>query len=108
MVSMHGLRQQFLCSAILLCLNSTLAADYPVQPVPFTAVHITGGMWQQRQETNRVVTVPYAFEQCEETKRLRNFDLAAETLKRRAAGETSFQNKPLTIYPFDDSDVYKA
>lgn len=46
------------------------AADYPVQPVPFTAVRITGGFWQQRQETNLAVTVPYAFQQCEETKRL--------------------------------------
>lgn len=83
-------------------------ADYPVQPVPFTAVRITGGFWRQRQETNLAVTVPYAFQQCEETKRLRNFDLAAETMKRRAAGETNFQNQPLTIYPFDDSDLYKA
>src|SRR5262245_32628650 len=87
---------------------SVSAADYPVQPVPFTAVHITGGYWQQRQETNRLVTVPYAFEQCEETKRLHNFELATETMKRRAAGETNFQNKPVTIYPFDDSDVFKA
>src|SRR5512133_448842 len=84
------------------------AADYPVQPVPFTSVRITGGLWRQRQETNRLVTVPYAFQQCEETKRLLNFDLAAETMKRRAAGESSFQNKPPTIYPFDDSDVFKA
>src|SRR6185369_4977682 len=72
------------------------AADYPVQPVPFTSVHITGGFWQQRQQTNRLVTIPYAFQQCEDTKRLRNFELAAETMKRRAAGETNFQNKPFT------------
>src|SRR5437016_3788425 len=90
---------------IFLAIEPCFPADYPVQPVPFTAVHITGGFWQARQETNRSVTVPYAFQQCEETKRLRNFDLAAETMKRRAAGETNFQNKPLTIYPFDDSDV---
>lgn len=84
------------------------AADYPVRPVPFTDVRITGGFWKERQETNRLITVPYALRQCEETKRLANFDLAAETLRRRAAGETNFQNKPLTLYPFDDSDVYKA
>ena len=84
------------------------AADYPMQPVPFTSVHITGGFWQARQETNRQVTIPYAFQQCEDTKRLRNFELATETMKRRAAGETNFQNKPLTIYPFDDSDIYKV
>ena len=59
---------------LALCLFAVLAmaraADYPVQPVPFTAVRITGGFWQQRQETNLAVTVPYAFQQCEETKRL--------------------------------------
>jgi len=87
---------------------SAMAKDYPVQPVPFTAVRVTGGFWQARQETNRTVTVPFALQQCEETGRLRNFDLAAETMRRRAAGEKSFQNKPATIYPFDDSDVYKV
>ncbi|MDB6095364.1 MAG: hypothetical protein JWM32_2926 [Verrucomicrobia bacterium] len=84
------------------------AKDYPVQPVPFTAVRVTGGFWQARQETNRTVTVPFALRQCEETGRLKNFDLAAETRRRRAAGEATFQNKPVTIYPFDDSDVYKV
>ena len=83
-------------------------ADYPVQPVPFTAVRITGGFWQARQEVNRTVTVPFALQQCEDSKRLTNFDLAAETMRRRAAGEKDFQNKPPTIYPFDDTDAYKA
>lgn len=93
----------------LSALNAAVSAkDYPVQPVPFTAVRVTGGFWQHRQEVNRTVTVPFALQQCEETGRLRNFDLAAETLRRRAAGETAFQNKPATIYPFDDSDVYKV
>lgn len=83
-------------------------SDYPVRPVPFTAVRVTGGFWQARQEVNRTVTVPYALKQCEDSGRLRNFDLAAETLRRRAAGEADFQNKPVTIYPFDDSDVFKV
>jgi len=83
-------------------------ADYPVQPVPFTAVRITGGFWQAKQEINRTVTVPFALQQCEETNRLKNFDLAAETMRRRAAGEKTFQNTPATIYPFDDSDAYKV
>jgi len=85
-----------------------VAADYPVQPVPFTAVRITGGFWHARQEINRTVTVPFALQQCEDTGRVKNFDLAAETMRRRAAGETAFQNKPPTQFPFDDSDVYKA
>ncbi len=84
------------------------AADYPVQPVPFTSVHITGGFWQQRQEINRTVTVPFALQQCEDTGRVRNFDLAAEVMRRRAAGEKTFQHAPPTQFPFDDSDVYKA
>lgn len=84
------------------------APDYPVQPVPFTAVRLTGGFWQARQQTNHRVTIPFALKQCEDSNRLRNFDLAAETLRRRTAGEKTFQNRPATIYPFDDSDVYKA
>ncbi len=84
------------------------ASDYPVRPVPFTAVRITGGVLHARQATNAAVTLPFALAQCESSRRLENFDLAAETLRRRAAGETSFQNRPPTQFPFDDSDVFKA
>ena len=84
------------------------ASDYPVKPVPFTDVRITGGVLQSRQATNSLVTLPFALGQCESSKRMTNFDLAAETMRRRAAGETNFQNKPPTQYPFDDSDVFKA
>jgi uncharacterized protein len=84
------------------------ASDYPIQPVAFTDVHLTGGMWQARQDTNRTVTVPHALRQCETSGRLRNFDLAAETMRRRAGGETTFQQTPATLHPFDDSDVFKA
>ncbi len=101
-------RLPLLTAAFLWIAASVLAADYPFQPVPFTAVRITGGFWHQKQETNRTVTVPFALQQCEESGRLRNFDLAAEVLRRRAAGEKDFQIKPPTIYPFDDTDAYKA
>jgi DUF1680 family protein len=84
------------------------ATDYPFQPVPFTAVRVTGGFWKARQDINRTVTVPFALRQCEESGRLKNFDLAAEVMRRRAAGETHFQITPPTIYPFDDTDAYKA
>jgi uncharacterized protein len=83
-------------------------SDYPVKPVPFTDVRITGGLLQARQATNSAVTMPFALSQCESSDRLKNFDLAAETIQKRAAGETHFQNQPPTQYPFDDSDVYKA
>lgn len=84
------------------------AQDYPVKPVPFTDVKITGGVLQSRQATNSAVTMPFALAQCESSLRMTNFDLAAETMRRRAAGEATFQNKPPTQYPFDDSDVFKA
>ena len=63
------------------------AADYPYQPVPFTAVRVTGGFWARKQEVNRTVTVPFSLQQCEESGRLKNFDLAAEVMRRRAAGD---------------------
>lgn len=95
---------------VLLSLGATaiLASDYPFQPVPFTAVRVTGGFWAAKQEVNRTVTVPFALQQCEESGRLKNFDLAAEVMRRRAAREKDFQIKPPTIYPFDDTDAYKA
>ncbi len=97
-------------SVFLTCLipSALFAADYPVNPVPFTDVKLTSGLLQNRQEINNRVTLPFALGQCETSKRITNFDLAAETMKRRAAGETTFQNKPPTVYPFDDSDVYKV
>jgi hypothetical protein len=84
------------------------AADYLIQPVPFTRVQFTGGLLARRQATNASVTMPFALEQCETSGRIKNFDLAAEVMRRRAAGETQFQIKPPTQYPFDDTDVYKA
>lgn len=97
------------CFTVFVPLASSLfGGDYPVHPVPFTAVRVTGGFWETRQEINRAVTVPFALQQCEESGRLKNFDLAAEVMRRRAAREKDFQIKPPTIYPFDDTDVYKA
>src|SRR5262245_4071041 len=44
--------------------------DYPVQPVPFTAVKLTDAFWAPRIEINRTATIPVAFEQCERTNRV--------------------------------------
>src|SRR5450432_3053706 len=82
--------------------------DYPIEPVPFTAVRVTGGFWRERQEVNGQVTLPFALSQCEQSGRLRNFDLAAQVMQRRDAGERELQIKPPTIYPFDDTDAYKV
>ena len=77
--------------------------DYPVRPVPFTAVHIHDGFWAPRIETNRTVTIPFAFRKDESTGRVDNFVRAAKALR----GEP-FENHKYPPYPFDDTDVYKV
>ncbi len=72
--------------------------DYPIQPVPFTAVKMTDHFWRPRMETNRSVTIRHAFKKNEETGRLENFAIAGGL----ATGEQK------GIYPFDDTDVYKT
>jgi len=76
--------------------------DYPFQPVPFTNVHLDDEFWAPRIETNRHVTIPAAFQQCELSGRMNNFDRAAQALR----GEAHDMKAP--PYPFDDSDLYKV
>jgi DUF1680 family protein len=80
-----------------------LAHDYPVKPVPFTAVRVTDQFWAPRIETNRTVTIPFAFEKNEETGRVNNFVRAAAVLQGRPTAD----RKP-PGYPFDDTDIYKV
>jgi hypothetical protein len=77
--------------------------DYPVQPVPFTAVHFNDAFWRPRIEVNRTVTIPFAFEKCQETKRIDHFERAAAVLRGEALADKSPPG-----YPFDDTDVYKV
>jgi uncharacterized protein len=79
------------------------ARDYPVKPVPFTSVHFTDSFWLPRIEVNRTVTIPFAFEKCQESKRFYNFERAAAALR----GETLTDKTP-PGYPFDDTDPYKV
>ena len=79
------------------------ARDYPVKPVPFTAVHFNDVFWAPRIEINRTVTIPFAFQKDEETGRVNNFLQAAAALR----GEP-IKDKKLPGYPFDDTDLYKV
>jgi uncharacterized protein len=83
--------------------QQTLQRDYPVKPVPFTAVHFNDTFWLPRIETNRKVTIPFAFRKCEETGRVYNFERAAAALR----GETVADKTP-PGFPFDDTDIYKV
>ncbi|MCX6892980.1 MAG: glycoside hydrolase family 127 protein [Verrucomicrobia bacterium] len=71
--------------------------DYPVQPVPLTAVRVEDSFWSPRMETNRVTTVWYDFKKCEETGRIDNFAKAGKLMPGEFRGT-----------PFDDSDVFKV
>ncbi len=79
------------------CTDRSKSADYPIQPVPFTSVKLTDNFWAPRIRKNASVTIPIAFSYCESTGRVKNFEIAAGLDTGRF----------LTIYPFDDTDVYK-
>lgn len=102
MKAIHQLLSVTIC--VLTAPTLPLAAhDYPVQPVPFTAVHFTDLFWAPKLETNRVATIPTAFSKCEESGRMYNFERAAAVLR----GEKITDRKP-PGYPFDDTDPYKV
>ncbi|MGB8490422.1 MAG: glycoside hydrolase family 127 protein [Bacteroidales bacterium] len=71
--------------------------DYPISPVPFTSVRLTDDFWAPRIKKNATITIPIAFSYCESSGRIKNFEIAGGLDTGR------FQ----TIYPFDDSDVFK-
>jgi len=87
-------------SAIILlsCAKKTEKRDdYPVQPVPFTDVQIKDDFWAPRIKMNHEVTIPIAFRKSEETGRVKNFKIAGGLE----------EGKFCSVYPFDDSDVFK-
>jgi DUF1680 family protein len=71
--------------------------DYPIQAVPFTQVTLNDQFWSPRLEINRTITIPASFEQCKATGRIKNFEMAAAR-----------EGKFCTVYPFDDTDIYKT
>lgn len=77
----------------------SFAADtnYPIQPVPFTNVRVDDSFWSPRLETNRTTTVWYDFDKCEETGRIKNFEVAG------GLAQGGFEG----IF-FNDSDVVKV
>ncbi|SKC99238.1 hypothetical protein SAMN05660461_1417 [Chitinophaga ginsengisegetis] len=89
-----------ICLFISICAASTAWAqvkDYPVKSVNFTAVQLTDSFWLPRLRTNHLVTIPASFERCENTGRVKNFEMAA-----------AHSGKFCTTFPFDDTDIYKT
>jgi DUF1680 family protein len=71
--------------------------DYPIQAVNFTSVKYMDNFWMPRMRINHDVTIPASFERCERTGRVKNFEMAA-----------AHSGKFCTIFPFDDTDIYKT
>ena len=78
--------------------KETLHSGYPIDPVPFTSVKVTDNFWGHRLKASREVTIPLAFNKCEETGRYENFVKAANP-----SDEYKVEG-----FSFDDTDVYKT
>lgn len=90
----------FVLLEILITANMAKAQSgpsYPIGPVPFTSVHVTDNFWAPRIRKNHEITIPIAIQKCRETGRIKNFKIAGKLEKG------SF----CSLYPFDDSDIYK-
>jgi hypothetical protein len=64
----------------------TSPPDYPVQPVPFTAVHRDDVFRAPLIETNRAITIPHAFGQGKASGRTDNFERAAKASRGGMSG----------------------
>lgn len=73
------------------------APEAPIKEVSFTNVHIDDRFWAPRIETNRKVSIPSAFHECEVNGRFDNFAIAGGLKKGEHRGDFSF----------DDTDPYK-
>lgn len=91
--------KKFIVAAVLFLSLGASAQnlDYPYQAVNFTKVKLTDNFWLPRIKINHTATIPASFERCEATGRVRNFDMAAAR-----------EGKFCTIFPFDDTDIYKT
>lgn len=81
--------------------NATL-----VKATPFTDVHLSDAFWAPRIETNRTVSIPSAFRECEKNGRFDNFVLAAKNIKNPAGKGNGEGHKG--DFSFDDTDPYKV
>lgn len=66
--------------------------------VLFTDVDVTGGLWAERMQVDRTVTIPHIIQKCVDTGRIHNFELAGGLTTGSHEGS----------YPFDDTDPYKT
>ena len=83
-------------TSVVLMMFSIVQAQ--VSEVPFNKVHLNDEFWTPRIETNRTVSIPSAFRECERNGRFDNFAIAGGLMKGEHRGDFSF----------DDTDPYKV
>ena len=92
--------------------EATRTNGYPITQVPFTAVKVTPNtFWGERIRAAREVTIPLAFQKCEETHRYENFKMAAYTLQHpghEGLNTPKWDVAKFMGFSFDDTDVYKT
>ena len=92
--------------------EATRTNGYPITQVPFTAVKVTPNtFWGDRIRAAREVTIPLAFQKCEETHRYENFKMAAYTLQHpghEGLNTPKWDVAKFMGFSFDDTDVYKT
>ena len=92
--------------------EATRTNGYPITQVPFTAVKVTPNtFWADRIRAAREVTIPLAFQKCEETHRYENFKMAAYTLQHpghEGLSTPKWDVAKFMGFSFDDTDVYKT
>lgn len=79
------------------CHRTYQKTEAEIREVPFTQVKIEDEFWAPRIETNRTVSIPSAFKECEKNGRFDNFALAGGLIQGEHQGDFSF----------DDTDPYK-
>jgi DUF1680 family protein len=85
---------QFCHPAILQ--SQSQVSQYPIAPVPLTAVTVADGFWAPKIAINRTVTIPHILKENEDTGRVDNFRKAAHTIGGAFKG-----------HRYDDTDIYK-
>ena len=85
--------------ALSISTNELAAFDYPIIPVPFNEVEMTGDFWRPRLIAQRTTLVPLAFERTQPA--VENLKAARDFL----SGKTVQGYRP---HRFIDSDLYKV
>ena len=90
--------------------STSAKAGGAIVEVPFTKVHLNDNFWSPRIETNRTVSIPSAFRECEKNGRFDNFLLAGYNNRKAKDASVKIPEglEHRGDFSFDDTDPYKV